>query len=504
MIASAPPSNEFVSGVLSIQIHNITGLEIRKLQKEDKNDVGDQEDEAEHADDMPNGYCTIIINHKKIFRTRTKPKNSKPFFNAGTERFIRDWKTTEVIVSVRDAREREDDALIGLVYLPLSKIFKQRSQVMGTYSLVGGIGFGKARISLVWRSVEIKLPPHLTGWDYGTLQIRGPVKPKGDLDNGLTSHRIKIRTNTGRVKLYPSDGVWKGKGGKEVEDTFLAVRKRYSSAMIIEFRQSSLGRDRTSAFAVLWLHELRDEEDETKCLKVWKGNKESLHKAQTCYEFDGSGGDDELLGEIELTVHFWRGLSGYHKLYAAQSKNEDMRNVMECLDTISDEGLEGDIDEDGDDDNSAARLSDEEDDNETRRKKLRMHTNDDSTPPSSEDEDDGNGSSSSSSSNSDLSISDFKKVKNIFRNPVEGVTDAATTVLAPGHNDSEDGSRGLRGQMRDYKDHHKQLHRKHRGVMQWRAAREANHIGGKMTRLKGSISGLFHHDDKEVGVETEV
>ncbi|KAI0814725.1 hypothetical protein GGR55DRAFT_632964 [Xylaria sp. FL0064] len=503
MIISAPPSTEFVSGILSVQIHNLTGLEIRKLQKQDKDDTGDQEDEAEHADDMPNSYCTIILNHKKIFKTRTKPKNSKPFFNAGTERFIRDWRNTEIIVSVRDAREREDDPLIGLVYLPLTKIFKERSQVVDSYSLIGGIGYGKARISMVWRSVQLQLPPRVRGWDYGTLQIKGPVKPKNGLDSGLTGHRIKIRTNTGRAKLYPSDGVWKGKGKKESEETFLAVRKRYSSAMIIEFRQSTIGPDKTSAFAVLWLHELTDEEDETKCLKVWKGKKESFHKAQTCCEFDGSGGKDELLGEIEMTVRFWRGLSGYHKAYAAQSKNKDMRDVMECLDTITDEGL-GD---DSEDEESTADDTDEEnDDDDIRRKKLRMHTNDDSTPSNSDDEDGGDdyGSSSSTSSSSDLSLSNFKKVKNIFRNPADGVTEAATSVLAPGHNDSEDGSRGLRGQMRDYKDHHKQLHRKHRGIMQWRAVREADHLGGKMTRLKGNISGMFHHDEKGGGVETEI
>ncbi|KAI0428677.1 hypothetical protein F5Y09DRAFT_312266 [Xylaria sp. FL1042] len=503
MIVSAPPSSEFVSGILSIQIHNLTGLEIRKLQKEDKDDIGDREDEAEHADDMPNSYCTIILNHKKIFKTRTKPKNSKPFFNAGTERFIRDWPSTEIIVSVRDAREREDDPLIGLVYLPLAKIFKEKSQVMDSYSLTGGIGYGKARISMVWRSVKLQLPPRISGWDYGTLQIRGPVKPKGGLDNGLTSHRIKIRTNTGRAKLYPSDGVWKGKGRKASEETFLAVRKRYSSAMIIEFRLSTIGPDKTSAFAVLWLHEITDEKDETKCLKVWKGNKESFHKAQTCCEFNGSGGKDELLGEIEIPVRFWRGLSGYHKKFAAQSKNKDMRDVMECLDTITDEGLA----DDSDDEESITDETDEEnDDDNIRRKKLRMHTNDGSTPPSSEDEDsdDDDGSNSSTSSSSNLSLSDFKKVKNIFRNPVDGVTEAATTVLAPGHNDSEDGSRGLRGEMRDYKDHHKQLHRKHRGIMQWRAAREVNHLGGKVTRLKGNISGIFHHDEKGAGVETEI
>lgn len=500
MIVSAPPSSEFVSGILSIQIHNLTGLQIRKLQKEDKGEEGDEDDEAEQADDMPSSYCNIIINHKRVFKTRTKPKNSKPFFNAGTERFIRDWRDTEVIVSVRDAREREDDPLVGLVYLPLARVFQERSQVVDLYSLIGGIGYGKARISLVWRSVGLKLPHQISGWDYGTLQIQGPVKPKEGFDHALTTNRIKIRTNTGRVKLFPSDGVWKGKGKKGSDELFIAVRKRYSSAMVLEFRHSKIGPDQTSAFAVLWLHDLRDEEDEIKCVKVWKGNKESLRKAETCCEFNGSGENAELLGEVEIPIRFWRGLSGYHKSFAAQSKNKDMRNVMECLDTITDEGL-GDNSEDSDTEESPSDEDSDEDEDETRRKKLQMHTNDDSTPSSSDDEDRG---AAGSSSSSNLSISDFKKVKNVFRNPIEGLTEAATTVLAPGHNDSEDGSRGLQGQMRDYKDHHKQLHRKHRGVMQWRAAREANHLGGKLTRLRGNISGIFHHDEKDNGIETEV
>ncbi|KAI1817216.1 hypothetical protein GGS20DRAFT_80988 [Poronia punctata] len=506
MIVSAPPSEEFVSGILSIQIHNITGLEIHKLQKQDKGDGGDDEDESEQADDMPDSYCTIILNHKKIFKTRTKPKNSKPFFNAGTERFIRDWRNTEVIVSVRDAREREDDPLIGLVYLPLSKAFAKRSQVMENYSLVGGIGYGRARISMVWRSVNVKLPPQVSGWDYGTLQIRGPVKPKGGLDNGLTNHRIKIRTNTGRVKLYPDDGVWRKKSNDKSDETFMAVRKRYSSAMIVEFRSTSFGPDKTLAFAVLWLHEIKDEEDETKTLKVWKGNKASFKKAQTCCDFDGSGEKDELLGEIEVAVRFWRGLSGYHKAFAAQSKNKEVRNVMECLDSITDEGLEneGDVVDDDDDDSDDDSEAEDEDDTKVRRKRLRVHTNDDTTPSSSDSEDDNGSGSGSSASASHLSLSNFKKVKNIFRNPVDGLTEASTSVIAPGHNDPNDGDRGARSQIRDYKDHHKQLHRKHRGIMQWRAVREANHMGGKLTRIKGNISGIFHHDEKTSGVETEV
>ncbi|KAI1658894.1 hypothetical protein F4813DRAFT_355067 [Daldinia decipiens] len=502
MIISAPPPDDFVSGILSIQIHNITGLEVQRLQKEDKGDGGDNEDEAEQNDDMPDSYCTVIFNHKKIYRTRTKPKNSKPFFNAGTERFVRDWRDSEVIISVWDSREREDDPLIGIVYLPLAKVLAKKSQVMENYPLVGGIGYGRARISMVWRSVELKLPPNLRGWDYGTLEIRGFIQAKPDLPRSLTEHRIKIRTNLGKAKMYPENGQWVSKGGKEHEAVFLAVRKRYASAVVIEFRESMLGPDKTAAFAVMWLHEIADEESEIRTLKVWKGSKDGLRKAQSCYDYNGMIDGEQPLGEVELSLKFWRGLSGYHKNYASQAKNNDLRNVMECLDTITDEKLDDDEDESEHEDDVT---SGDDSEDETRKKKLRVHTNDDSSRSSSDDEGEGAGSGTSSSSH--LSFSDIKKVKkikNIFRNPVDGVSEAATSVLAPGHNNPDDGSRGVRNQLRDYKDHHKQLHRKHRGIMQWRPAREANHVGEKLSRLKGNISGMFHHGEKDTGVETEV
>ncbi|KAI1093923.1 hypothetical protein F5B19DRAFT_447942 [Rostrohypoxylon terebratum] len=495
MIISAPPSTDLVSGILSVQIHNITGLEVQKLQKADKGDSGDDEDEAEQQDDMPDSYCTIILNHKKIYRTRTKPKNSKPFFNAGTERFVRDWRDAEIVVSVRDSREREDDPLIGIVYLPLAKVFANRSQIMENFPLVGGIGFGRVRISMVWRSVEIHLPPNLRGWDYGTLEIRGAIKAKEGLPKSLTEYKMKIRTNLGKAKMYPENGQWVCKNRKENEAVFLAVRKRYASAMVIKLRESILGHDKTAAFAVLWLHDLVDEESDTKCVKVWKGSKDGLEKARSCCDYDGLEGNEQPLGEIELDLKFWHGLSGYHKNYASQANNTDMRDVMECLDTITDERL----DEEDESGNEVDMSNDDDSEDEETRRKLRVHTNDDSSRSSSDDEDGGPGSSSSN-----LSLRDFKKIKNIFRNPVGGTAEAATAMVAPGHNDPDNGSRGVRNQLRDYKDHHRQLHRKHRGIMQFRPAREASHLGGKLSKLKGNISGIFHHDEKEAGVEREV
>ncbi|KAG8169378.1 hypothetical protein KVR01_000123 [Diaporthe batatas] len=509
MIISAPPPQEFPSGILSVQVHNITGLEVQKLRKRDsKNGDSDIEEETETGDDMPDSYCNIILNHKKIYRTRTKPKNSKPFFNAGTERFVRDWRTCEVIVAVRDARAREDDPLIGIVYLPIGKVLKNRSQLMSMFPLVGGIGFGRARISIVWRSVELKLPPTLLGWDYGTVEIRGPVRAKGQLPEKFTKSRIKIRSDLGRIKMYPNDnqGEWllKGRDSRN-QSAFLPVRKRYSSSLVLEFRESTLGPDKSPAFAVMWLRDLVDEESETKVLKVWKGGKGQIARAQSNCDYNGIEEGEQPLGEVEMELKFWRGLSGYHKRFAASSRRGNMKQVMECLDTITDESLIRDEDEveDDEDDYSSSENSRSSED-KAAKKRLKVHTNDDSS--AAEDTgSDTDGEGNKQRTNSDFSLGKVRKTpKKILRNPVEGVTSTAAAIIAPGHNDPDDGSRGLRNQLRDYKDHHKQLHRKHRGIMQWRVAREADHLGSKLSDLKGNVSGLFKHSEKGEGVETEV
>ncbi|CAN8097855.1 unnamed protein product [Discula destructiva] len=527
MIVSAPPLQDFVSGLLSVQIHNITGLEVQKLNKQDKGDDESQGDaENETGDDMPDSYCSIFLNHKKIYRTRTKPKNSKPFFNAGTERFIRDWRSTDIIIAVRDQREREDDPLIGIVYLPLAKVFAKKSQVVDVYPLVGGVGFGRARISMVWRSVELTLPRALAGWDYGTLEVRGSVRAKNGgrgLSQKLLHNRLKLRTDLGKVKVYANgdNGTWSlGKReDREGESAFLAVRKRYASPLLLEFRESALGPDKSPAFAVLWLKDLMDEEVETCTLKVWKGGKDRLARAEHNVDYDGYSEGEQPIGEVELDLKFWRGLSGYHKRFASAIKTGNMREVMECLDTITDENLDEDEDGEGsftDDEDSTDSGEDGAGDSPVRRgsgdkearKRLRVHTNDTSSE-SDADSDGNNGKNGDDgASRSKLSLRNLKKLgtapKKILKNPMDGTVGTAIDVAAPGHNASNDASRGLGNSLRDYKDHHKQLHRKHRGIMQWRAAREVDHVAGKLGGLKGTVSGIFRHSEKDTGVETEV
>lgn len=353
MLISVPPSSHHPTGILSIQVHQITGLEFEQM---NKNEGPEGDDTEAGAGDLPSSYVTIILNHQKIFQTRTKPKNAKPFFNAGIERLIRDWRTTEVMLSVRDSRVHENDPLLGIIYLPLAQIFKHRSQVIDQFPLVGGIGYGRARISMVFRSIELQAPRELLGWDYGTLDITGPIT-SNDLAGDLSGLRIKLRTSISRAKMYSSNseqGIrWTGKHDRQVR---LAVKKRYCSCLVIEFRKNSLGPDKTPAFAVLWLKDIPDEEQTTVNIPVWKGH-DKLKRAETCC-VDDLG---EKLGSLDVPLKFRRGLSGYHKGLASNSPN--LQDVFEVLAT-ADDNQEIKIAMDGDDTSSSSSSSDDEADGE--------------------------------------------------------------------------------------------------------------------------------------------
>ena len=75
---STPPSTDDPSGILSIQIHQITELEAEDMRHTKAEDINDMTDEFER-NDLPSAYCVVILNHQKIYRTRVKPKNSQPF-----------------------------------------------------------------------------------------------------------------------------------------------------------------------------------------------------------------------------------------------------------------------------------------------------------------------------------------------------------------------------------------------------------------------------------------
>lgn len=343
LICAAPPPINFPSGILSIQVHNAKGFEIASLRKKSK----EQEDEDSGSDEeLPSTYCSIIINGKVIYKTRTKPKNSNPFFNAGTERFIKNWQDTEVIISVRESRVHEDDPLLGIIHLPLEHIFSKQAQSNETYPLCGGIGYGKLRVSMIFRAVEINLPKELRGWDYGTIELGSQIT-SSNVDPSLQGLRLKISSsvNCDRMKSN-SDGTWHQKRDKEIH---LAVSRRYASHMLIEFRTNRALKDKTSAWSILWLKDVPDDEERELDLIVWTGDQKTFERAKANV-LEQMG---QRAGSIKVNFKFYAGLhEGHHRI-----KDNNIKTVMECL-AVASENRDVDMDVDGSDTSSSDSDSD--------------------------------------------------------------------------------------------------------------------------------------------------
>ena len=300
-------------------------------------------------------------------------------------------------------------------------MLSHRSQFNDTYPLAGGIGYGRIRISIVFRAVELQLPASLQGWDYGTIQITEPISTK-DLSEDLKHLRLKLHTSISKGKMSSrKDGSWIPKKNRPVR---LAVQKRYSSPLVIEFRKNEALRDQTPAWTILWLKDIPDDEDLTLNLPVWHGDKADFERAEAnCLEDMG-----EKAGSIEVKLRYYSGLSDYHR----KIKDPNVADVMECLDTASDnKDMERSMDDDA--------------------------------------------GSSSSSSDEDKE----EEQTSGTRNPIQ--------------------------QVKDYKEHHKTLHRKHRGLMQWKAARTGDWFQSKVKDgIGGRIKDTFKHSGREPDVETEV
>jgi hypothetical protein len=290
-VQHTPPDPLWPSGICSIIIHQIVNLELDNI----KGTVGSRkgreyepakpygEVKEEEAGHLPTSYCTILFNDELVYRTRSKAVSSQPIFNAGTERFVRDWRSAIITVTVRDSRNREHDPILGVVPLKLSDILETSSQVTRWYPLDGGIGFGRVRISLLFRSIETRLPPQQLGWDVGTFLFQS----ERIVAKGYNHHaRLRLRTggSIGKIgrtachALGKDDNVegdsqgyyWdlsqtKGANGQHIK---LPVKYRYRSPVVFEFHVAN--KRKPDAYAVLWLHQLVDNEDTDIDIPIWQ------------------------------------------------------------------------------------------------------------------------------------------------------------------------------------------------------------------------------------------
>lgn len=98
--------------------------------------------------DPPSAYVEVHLNDRLVYRTRTKQLTPLPYFNAVSERFLRDWRMAKITFVVRDERNREHgecesqsldpetysrrvfpDPILGIATIRLADVFSDRSNL---------------------------------------------------------------------------------------------------------------------------------------------------------------------------------------------------------------------------------------------------------------------------------------------------------------------------------------------------------------------------------------
>ncbi|XHG01216.1 hypothetical protein AWENTII_004611 [Aspergillus wentii] len=345
-IVHTPLDPLWPSGIVSIVVHQIVNLQLANIKGSNGNRKGREyeparaygENTEEQGGDLPTSYCKIVLNDQLVYRTRPKAVSSKPIFNAGTERFVRDWRSAIVTVTVRDQRYREHDPILGVVPLKLSNILQRSSQVTRWYPLDGGIGFGRIRISLLFRHVETKLPPNMLGWDVGTFEFTSDKITATNLNQRC---KIKLRTggSSGKVTRHlcsiEESGLSYNIADQALRDKIrLPVKHRYRAPVVFEFHPH--GKLGATAYTVLWLQHLVDNEDTELDLPIWSTKNGNRLTQNYITEFNWKAkqvpGLEDLteIGRLKLRGCFTPGIDESHEQFVVDSNSRETFETWEA------------------------------------------------------------------------------------------------------------------------------------------------------------------------------
>lgn len=323
-VQRTPPDPDYPSGILSIVIHHISNLECQNLKgTSGKNREGqagqDTDAPTEQASNLPSAYCEIIINDDLVYKTRVKQYTSMPFFEAGTERFIRDWRNTLVRIAVRDARLREKDPILGIVSLDLRHLLQDASEVTRMFSITEGIGYGRMNVTLLFKSVHLSLPKYALGWETATIEILSPITLNINSDNDFQPHPTKLIafTSDSKESLPASIAETTDNGITwNIDGLRLPVYNRYSSSLNFELGKSSVWDHKPDAIAVLWLSKVEDDEEIDVEVPVIVGRDLRLLRQNFLNDFTASTHDYQIVGRLKTKIKLNRGLDEDHEVHA--------------------------------------------------------------------------------------------------------------------------------------------------------------------------------------------
>lgn len=498
-----PPDPSLPSGILSMQIHQIANLEVadghKSMRPRKKDEPGqdvetvETEDDPEHA---PSAYCRIILNDEIIFQTRTKALNSNPFYNAGTERFIRDWRRTLIMVVVYDFRVREADAILGVVPIKLSDLFRESSQVTQFFPLAGGVGHGRIRLSLLFRPVErTSREKTRLGWNIGTVRLlSSPVATDFDESKGASAHDVhlvSLRASTlaGSAKIAANRARYVDRESKSAVEWKLydhdfpfkvPARRRYAAPYVIEFRSlSPLGKRKTTYMSIVWLQDLPDDDVFDIRLPIFRPKSGSdFHRLRQNYHFYEDESEAEKLGVervgyLEVKMQFKSGLGKIHTKFDSNPGAKAVMDAWRCCVALGLRSVSGDFANSRV--NTSGYLEDADEKDEEPGEAYSSNSDEDQTNTKQDTQREGE---EESSNDSEVEIGEGQGVKR---------------------------SRSMKEKFADWKAEKDELHRQHKGIKQFKPVRTMSWIGQTAKSAGAGVKGKFDMTDRRVqGVETEL
>lgn len=343
------------------------------------------------------------------------------------------------------------------------------SEITRFFPLESGLGYGSARVSVLFRPVKATLPPNLLGFDVGTLIVRKVnVTPSGDdresVISTLQSCEVKFKTSSSSDKFSRKasnrdnngDIVWHA----EEEPLVLPVHQRYSSALIMTFKNThglGVGKE---GMAVLWLRDVVDNEDKSNECALFKSNEYSRLK-QNYVPPDGDlrlwnqGAEGyKRIGTVRVELTFQPGIAESHEK-VMNTHDPAQKRVWDEVDRRDTVGLQEKVGEQG------------------------------------------GGGKATPGPNTEVDEGDVK---------VEEGTDGpyADDQGEEESDTSDNEGTGLMAKLRKWKQHEKELHQQHRGIMQVKPARTAKWLGNNIEEVGHKVKDRFRMKSRQPDVETEV
>ncbi|RKP08734.1 hypothetical protein THASP1DRAFT_29473 [Thamnocephalis sphaerospora] len=380
-----PKIREALPGILTVTIHEAIDLELRgpprEAQPEDvaTSGVAGSIRRASNVYQFPSSYAELLVNDELTYRTRTKPSNPRPFWNCSTDRFIRDWHSCRIRVVVRDLRSREHDPILGVVALELAELMENippdhPMEVSRRFRLLGGIGLGHIRLSVVFHPVQMSIPPSLCGYNVGVLHldnlrvtdVRGLVEATPVYCRVSLNARDSIShdTSTEKMRCKNVEPLPIPTRSSKVATSLLQeadwsstsmtfpVRARYITAVILQLRQRNLRRE-VIAQGVVWLKDLVDDEPVDADIPLFAlGDVKEADRDQPpnptpvnlvtatrdCLQQSMEthpGRIERFIGHLRMTICFRRGIAADHR----RRQNAELRRAMEVHELVRDENL---------------------------------------------------------------------------------------------------------------------------------------------------------------------